>query len=209
MDDAIKLLNENKQHRILLGFGHNMGRPNILKTLYDENGRHHSFTSINELRHVDKWNLLGAAIGRNTSLRILELALLPGGTSGYRRNNVNNESYQCMEVMYRGLEMNRSIENLDVSMGLLSDDGGTLPSLNLHDVQFKTGLKKFVVRGTINEDQSHMISSFFENFSLESFDMGMSAAEKIPNQLSGGLFWPVERCRRFVCVVNIPLNMLQ
>ena len=168
MDDAIRLLDENKPHRINVVFELNNGSPSILvRLLHDANGRHHSFTSTQELRHIDKCNRLGAAIGCNTSLRTLQLS---GDIN--EDNNSNNELYQCMEVIYRGLERNRSLETLVVfDMGLLSDDGRPLPTLNLHDAQFKTSLKNFIVKEIINEEQSHMISSFLENVSVESFDM--------------------------------------
>ena len=63
-----------------------------------------------------------------------------------------------------------SIETLDINIGLFPDEE-TLPTLNLHDAQFKTSLERFIVRGSISENYSHIISSFMENVSLEGFNM--------------------------------------
>ena len=41
--------------------------------------------------------------------------------------------------------MSSTIESLGIDMKLIQDDSGTLPTLNLHDAQFKISLKHFTV----------------------------------------------------------------
>ena len=166
--------NEDVRHGIEFVFVIDDRLPRVVLSL-DDDGNGFYWNSLrleHVLRNVEEWNRLGAAIGGMTLLRTLNLRGII-----YSHNNRNNQSDQCMEAIYRRIETNSSIEQLKIDMNLFpddDDDDGTVPTLNLHDAQFKTSLKQLNFdrkSGRISENQSFMISSFLENVSLECFDM--------------------------------------
>ena len=160
MNKAITLLDENKMLGIDVVFEIDCDFPRVRLDFHIETYRN-SLGFMHELRNVDEWNRLGRAIGRSSSLHEINLQ----GTM-HRINNRSTESDQCMEAIYRGIEMNSSIETFDINMDLFQDEE-TLPTLNLNNVQFKTSLKSFTLSKSIKENWSHMISSFMENVTLE------------------------------------------
>eukprot|EP00956_Cyclotella_meneghiniana_P001451 scaffold1607_cov54-Cyclotella_meneghiniana.AAC.2 len=175
MNYAISLLNENVPYGINLAFDDSDGGQyaRVMVRLQDENYREHMrFTQ--HLSDRDAWNRLGAAIARNTTS--LRRIFLRADINDYNRVR-NNESDQCMEALFRGIEMNSCIEHLEIDLDLFTDEG-TLPTLNLHDVQFKSSLKVLELSGNISENQSFIVSSFMENISLEKFCMGVDVRDR-------------------------------
>ena len=180
--DAVSYLDENKPRGIQIDFlpsdGHHI---RAYLRMPGESGSYRrcprEFTQI--LRDRDEWNRLGAAFGQNTSLEKLQLR------DGLRRPyHIDNESYECIEAIYRGLELNSSLENIEIDLDLMNDE--TLPSFNLRDAQFKGSLKIFkLCDGRMNNNQSHIISSFLENTSLQCFDISSVAFDAFNEQSFG------------------------
>eukprot|EP00956_Cyclotella_meneghiniana_P034821 scaffold108453_cov38-Cyclotella_meneghiniana.AAC.2 len=122
--------------------------------------------------YPNDWERLGAAIGRNAT--VYYLSMVRDGLADLIENiHISRKLFQCMEAFYRGLQLNTSIEVLDISMDLFPFDG-SLPTLNLQEVRFKKSLKELRLegpRGTINDNQSAMIESILESTSLETFNV--------------------------------------
>ena len=69
---------------------------------------------------------------------------------------MGSEAYDCIETFYRGLELNSSIQNLEIDMDLFPSRGA-FPILDSND--------------HIGNHQSFMLSSALENMSLKFFDI--------------------------------------
>jgi len=126
------------------------------------NAHHHCTCYV--LKNTGGWERLGAAFGRNLTVRDLRLS---------RRgdyNNVSEKVFQCIEALYRGIQTNTTINKLEIYLDLFPCDG-SLPTLNLQEAQFKESLKHLELKGeqVISTDQCVMIQSFIESTTLEKF----------------------------------------
>ena len=86
---------------------------------------------------------------------------------------MGSEAYDCIETFYRGLELNSSIQNLEIDMDLFPSRGA-FPTFNLRDAQFKETLETLIILDSndhIGNHQSFMLSSALENMSLKFFDI--------------------------------------
>jgi len=120
--------------------------------------------------HLHDWERLGTAMGRNTSVHYLTMDRFINHnemTIGWD-NDIGSNVFQCMEALYRGLQLNTSLNRLVLDMDLFPCDG-SLPSLNIHEGQVRENLKLlgFESRRSISHNQSVMIESILENTSLE------------------------------------------
>lgn len=141
MNRAIRLLDENKPLDIEFFFAIDGGPPRVRLSLdYGTSLNPLRFTL--PLRNVGERNGLGAAIGRSSSLRTLKL------WGDINEDNLSIELKDCMEVIFRGMEKNSSIEELQIKPDFMLPDDGTFPTLNLNDAQFKTILKHFTFVGS-------------------------------------------------------------
>eukprot|EP00956_Cyclotella_meneghiniana_P041432 scaffold226867_cov36-Cyclotella_meneghiniana.AAC.1 len=171
MNHAIKLLKNGKGDRshpraieiYLVLNQHNIIEPEIKIIGYEQ----HEFKY--ELRNRDQWDVLGKAIGRSPTIRTLTLLQRVG--DGDEELIVSDEEYQCLQLFYRGIQSNSSIEDL-VFFSFSSNDE-ILPTFNLIDAQFKEKLKsiKLIGDAPITNNQSVMISSVLENTSLKSLSV--------------------------------------
>ena len=57
---------------------------------------------------------------------------------------ITSEAYECIEAMYRGLELNSSIHTLCIDMHLFPNDA---QFLNLANIQFKDRLENLTMIG--------------------------------------------------------------
>eukprot|EP00956_Cyclotella_meneghiniana_P005563 scaffold7160_cov52-Cyclotella_meneghiniana.AAC.1 len=72
-----------------------------------------------DFEHVSEWVQLGAALGRNTTVRKLELQGMYGIMINANETNlINAEVYQCIEALFRGIQLNTSIQKLRIDLGL-------------------------------------------------------------------------------------------
>jgi len=160
---AIQLLNENKPHHIDVHFEVHAEANRAYICMFDWE------PFCCKLRHRDKWDQFIRAIENNTSVRRLNL------TKGYGDVS-STEVCECIEALFRVLEFNSSIVELEVDMDLFFNEG-ELNSINtLFGVQFKERLEYLKLRGgtsddVISENRSVMFSSVLQDLSLEKFDM--------------------------------------
>eukprot|EP00956_Cyclotella_meneghiniana_P043148 scaffold254707_cov116-Cyclotella_meneghiniana.AAC.1 len=171
MNAAIRLLNENEPHTMMIQFHDDDDDSGFCEAdfhlvLDEEEYDRRNLSFLRLVRDLEEWNRLGAAIGRSTSLCTMQVTCV----SLNEDNNLSIESKKCMEAVYRGIEMNSSLEQLNIDADLFPYDG-SLPIMNLHDAQFKTSLQHFKLCGSISDSLSFAISSFIENISFESLIM--------------------------------------
>lgn len=93
-------------------------------------------------KNRDQWDRLGKAIGRNTSVRKFDLRW--GQLTTVINWAITSEAYECIEAMYRGLELNSSIQRLCIDMHLFPEDD---PILKLANIQFKDRLENLTIIG--------------------------------------------------------------
>eukprot|EP00956_Cyclotella_meneghiniana_P014636 scaffold22052_cov36-Cyclotella_meneghiniana.AAC.6 len=161
---AIRQLNENKLHRIrfycLLC--------SSLKVVLIIPGCAHI------IEDLDEFNRLGEAIGSCTSLRRLSLGSHYRITEDY---HISNESYECLEAIYKGLERNRSIAHLSMSVDFLPDKMGLFKALcdtsslegiiksNHHTLQVS------YLHGSVPQNPNlHLLEDFFKLNLIENKD---------------------------------------
>ena len=198
INHAIRLLNENNPHRLHFEFEscNDASYWYVNISLLDNDGLDFQDETSQQMigttyeisiENMTQWERLGEAIGRNTSLRILDIRKGDGDSDNDNDgdNNVDdvdmdmiNEVHACIEAINEGLEMNNSIETLDMDMDLYTedDDGkAPLPIMNLDNSQFKERLNCLTFNGgrdaTISNNQSFTIASALESMTLESFDL--------------------------------------
>eukprot|EP00956_Cyclotella_meneghiniana_P024895 scaffold50774_cov22-Cyclotella_meneghiniana.AAC.1 len=141
----------------------------IMIELYtDENRNQRVAVFRDPLSNPAEWERLGNAIGRCSTIYEVELRKVQVEID--QIDALNPEVYQCIETLYRGLESNSSIENLDLDMDLFPSSG-VFPTFNLNGAQFKENLKHLTLSGfiPIGINQSLMILPLLESTSLESF----------------------------------------
>ena len=83
--------------------------------------------------NTNDWGRLGNAFGSRRNIKSVHIRT--GGGLPAEGDN----SYQCVEAFFAGLEKNKSIENVYLDIVWLLND--PYPSFNLQNVQFKTNLK--------------------------------------------------------------------
>eukprot|EP00956_Cyclotella_meneghiniana_P009478 scaffold13120_cov22-Cyclotella_meneghiniana.AAC.2 len=118
-----------------------------------------------------EWERLGRAIGRCSSIRKVEMTKkVKWGIN--QIDDLNQEVYQCIDSLYRGLESNTSIKCLKLDMDFFPSSG-VFPTLNLNDAQFKEKLKHLTLTSEvpIRMNQSSMILRLLQSTSLVSFDV--------------------------------------
>ena len=82
--------------------------------------------------------------------------------NGGSEDNINRQTYEYIDALFRGMMTNTSIVDLEINMDLFPCDG-SLPSLNLQDALFKEGFKYIRLRGCyhIDDNQSDMSTNKF------------------------------------------------
>lgn len=162
LEEAIYLLDREHQPPFFqIRLAQNNGYDNLNSLVYDF--------------HRFDWERLGGAIARNTTVSYLSMDRDCRDTDisdiMMSNNNIGSEVFQCIDALYRGLQLNTSINHLVIDMDLFPCDG-SLPTLNLHE-QFKENLKHLGLesRITISNNQSDMIESLLESTSLERFSV--------------------------------------
>eukprot|EP00956_Cyclotella_meneghiniana_P031920 scaffold85549_cov22-Cyclotella_meneghiniana.AAC.1 len=68
-----------------------------------------------------EWEQLGRAIGRCSSIQEVEMRKVEGEIN--QIDDLNQEVYQCIGLLYRGLESNTSIECFELDMDLFPSSG--------------------------------------------------------------------------------------
>ena len=190
MNHAIRLFSEGEdyQHDVQIYLGNNYRydvEAEIIITTKDGYGsdeygyreRHeerHEFTQ--KLKNRDQWDQLGKAIGCNAYTYKLKLSKRKVERDDeeplHRVNRISDEEYGCLQIFYRGVELNSSIKDLTLDMDLFPDNE-VLPTFNLVNAQFKESLEVLNLYGDdyMNDYHSFMISSVLETTSLEHFRM--------------------------------------
>eukprot|EP00956_Cyclotella_meneghiniana_P005021 scaffold6208_cov45-Cyclotella_meneghiniana.AAC.3 len=117
-----------------------------------------------------EWKRLGRAIERCSSIQEVHLRKIEGVTNQIGASN--QEVYQCIGSLYRGLESNTSIESFELDMDLFPSRG-VFPTLNLNRAQFKENLKNLTLRSEklIGINKSPMILQLLKTTSLDSFNL--------------------------------------
>lgn len=193
MNDVIKLSNEWKKYpyHIEICLGHNQDN-NVVAEItmeYEEEYRQRQHEFNCELRNRDQWDNLGKIIGRSRSIRKLSLyhgvSSLWADEEPIHTNGISDEEYRCLQLFYRGLETNHSIEELELDMDLFPD-GEILPTFNLVDAQFRESLKKlmFYSENYITNNQSLMISSVLDSISLECLHISLAGRIELTDESS-------------------------
>ena len=108
--------------------------------------------------NANDWGRLGNAFGSRRNIKSVHIRT--GGGLPAEGDN----SYQCVEAFFAGLEKNKSIENIYLDIVWLLND--PYPSFNLRNVQFKTNLKLVYLLNElkipITFNQCQIISVCFE-----------------------------------------------
>eukprot|EP00956_Cyclotella_meneghiniana_P010880 scaffold15231_cov66-Cyclotella_meneghiniana.AAC.18 len=174
MNHAIKLFSEGKDYNLLIEIylrnnQHNIVEAEIIITDKFDHLRRHNFT--HELRNRDQWDKFGKTIGHSSSIYRLFL-----GKQEIREtdtlNDISEEEYECLELLYRGLESNSSIEVLELDMDLFPEDE-VLPTFNLANATSNEKMKHLILDGDYytTDNHSFMISSVLETKSWETFSI--------------------------------------
>ena len=171
LHEVINLLDGDRplMKRVDIGFRLTHQSPHVEIAMYGDS-RRSNFTC--ELQNPGDWEGLGKAIGGNTIVGELRLDTSGSGYVSNRDNEISGEVFQCIETLYGGIRLNTSIYYLCIDMDLFPCDG-SLPTLNLHDAQFKEVLKYLMLKGrrTISNNQSVMVETFLESTFLEELIM--------------------------------------
>eukprot|EP00956_Cyclotella_meneghiniana_P032824 scaffold91661_cov75-Cyclotella_meneghiniana.AAC.2 len=178
MNHAIELLKNGRDDRshpraiemYLVINQHHIIEPGIKIIVANEDDGYEQHEFKHELRNRDQWDEFGKAIGRSTTIYTLTL-LQRVGDGDEEMIDVSDEEYECLQLFYRGVQSNSSIE--DLKFNNLSSDDEILPAFNLVDAQFKEKLKSIRCNcdTPITNRQSFMISSVLENTSLKNLSM--------------------------------------
>ena len=166
---AIQLLKENEPHLIEVCFEIDEESTRAYICMFEEDGTHlnwHPF--CHKLRKRDKWDQFIKAIENNTSVRRLELRRDYG-------DSVGTEAYECIAALFRVLELNSSIVELEVDIDLFFDEVEFNSINTLFGEQFKERLGYLQLHGGIGDDfddfisenRSVIISSVLQDLSLE------------------------------------------
>eukprot|EP00956_Cyclotella_meneghiniana_P009029 scaffold12375_cov36-Cyclotella_meneghiniana.AAC.1 len=117
-----------------------------------------------------EWERLGRAIGLCSSIQELDMRKMKGEIG--QIDDFIQEVYQCIGLLYRGLESNTSIKHLKLDMDFFPSSG-VFPTLNLNGALFKENLKQLTLSSEvpIRMNQSLMITQLLESTSLDRFDL--------------------------------------
>eukprot|EP00956_Cyclotella_meneghiniana_P029375 scaffold70865_cov27-Cyclotella_meneghiniana.AAC.4 len=174
-DESIELLDRNDQLVEYLDINFYLDDVNVDPSdaveiiLYDEDcsevGRF-SYT----LSDPAEWERLGGAIGCCSSIQDIRLDKFDGEMD--QIDALDQEVHQCIGTLYRGLEANPSIINLNIDMDLFPSSG-VFPTLNLNGALFKEKLKHLTLSGQIpiEINQNLVILPLLESTSLEHFNI--------------------------------------
>eukprot|EP00956_Cyclotella_meneghiniana_P018374 scaffold30535_cov38-Cyclotella_meneghiniana.AAC.3 len=123
-----------------------------------------------------EWERLGSAIARCCSLYDVEMMKEEGGID--QIGALNRDVYQCIETLYKGLELNTSIESFVLNMDLFPSSG-VFPIFNLNGALFKENLNVLWLESDIpiGRSQTLMILPLLESTSLEFFNISMCIFE--------------------------------